>query len=138
VRPRLAALVTAWALAGCGEAGGPHARIRALTGCEVPPGVVRLHDEVGGTAAHAVTHAKLVMPESSVEAFVTSCGFTMEELEVGFDHHELQPETPLAWWNPPDRRLLRGARHVTAEGERVLLMLERDTDFAFYVYAADR
>lgn len=124
-------------IAACGEeATGPLARIEQTTGCVVPPGAVRVHDHLGGDAETFVMHAKVVIPKSRIDDLVRSCGFSAEELQVGYDHRGMRPEEPLTWWNPPDRQLARGAARTDEHGLREILVVERDTDFAVYLRAS--
>ncbi len=120
------------------EATGPLARIERTTGCVVPPGAVRVHDHLDGDAQTFVMHAKVVLPRSRIEDFVRSCGFGMQELQVGYDHRSMRPSEPLDWWNPPDRRLTRGAAHTHGSVLREVLVVPRDTDFAVFLKASGR
>lgn len=124
-------------LAACGssEASGPIGRIHRFTGCEVPPGSVRVHDHVGGDETTAIIHAKVVMPKPAIDDFVRSCGFERAALQPGFDHHPMRPDESLPWWNPPDRQLGQGAERTSSDGSAQIVVVERDTDFAVYVRA---
>ena len=133
---RVLALV---ALLGCGssDASGPIARIHQFTGCEVPPGAVRVHENVGGDETRAVIHVKVVIPKPTLDAFVRSCGFERDALRTGYDHHPMRPAEPLVWWNPPDRQLCVGASQSEGANTREIVVVERDTDFAVYLRATD-
>ena len=126
-------MLLACALVACGssEVSGPIARIHRFTGCEVPPGAVRVHEHVGGDADRAVIHAKVVIPKPTIDAFVSSCGFERGALVSGFDHSVMLPEESLPWWNPPEPRVGFGS----SSGDAEIFVVERDTDFAVYVRA---
>ncbi|MCB9637163.1 MAG: hypothetical protein H6721_34060 [Sandaracinus sp.] len=123
-------------LSACGsEATGPQARIQQFTGCVVPPGAVRVHENVGGDASRFVVHVKVVIPKRAIDAYVASCGFDRAALREGYDHHGMLPADPLVWWTPLDRQLGRGQR-IEVDGDvRELVEFERDTDFAVFVRA---
>lgn len=122
-------------LCACGssESSGPITRIHRFTGCEVPPGAVRVHEHVGGDATHAVIHAKVVIPKPTIDAFVASCGFERGELVSGFDLEPMRPDEPLPWWNPPEPRVGFGG----SRGDAAIFVVERDTDFAVWVTNAN-
>ncbi len=135
----LALAIGASSLGGCGvDATGPQARIQRFTGCVVPAGAVRVHENVGGDEDRFVVHAKVVIPKRAIDGFVGSCGFDRASLREGYDHHEMSPEEPLAWWTPLDRALGRGGRVEVEDGARELVEFERDTDFAVFVRAEGR
>ena len=138
MRP-LRALPLAVALLACdGPADTPHERIARFTGCSVPSGAVQIEDHIGGDAAEAVTHAKLVLPKSAIRDFLRGCGTRLEAFEPAYDASALAPAEPLDFWTLPDRQVLRGAERSTAAGGRVLLLHERDTDTAVYLWARGR
>jgi len=113
----------------------PHARIERFTGCPVPSTAVQLHDHVGGDASEAVTHAKLVLPKDELREFLRGCGTTLEALTPAYDASALRPETELDFWTVPDRQVIRGGER-TRDGMRTVVILhERDTDMAIYLYA---
>ncbi len=113
----------------------PHARIERFTGCPVPSTAVQLHDHIGGDASEAVTHAKLVLPKDEIREFLRACGTSVDALEPAYDASELRPETELDFWTVPDRQVIRGGER-TRDGTRTVLILhERDTDVAVYLYA---
>ena len=120
-------------LVGCGssEASGPIARIHRFSGCEVPPGAVRVHEHVGGDAERAIIHAKVVIPKPTIDAFVSSCGFERGALLSGYDHESMRPDEPLPWWTPPNPSLGFGE----SRGDAEIFVVERDTDFAVYIRA---
>lgn len=130
------ALIFLLMLAGCeSQANTVHARIERFTGCPVPPSAVQLHDHIGGDAAEAVTHAKLAIPKDELRDFLAGCGTSLESLEPGYDPSELRPEQELEFWTLPQPQLIRGGE-VTRDGIRSVVMLhERDTDIAIYLYA---
>jgi hypothetical protein len=117
------------------QASTVHARIERFTGCPVPPSAVQLHDHIGGDAAEAVTHARLAIPKDELPDFLAGCGTTLEALQPGYDPSELRPERELEFWTLPQPQLIRGGE-VTRDGIRSVVMLhERDTDIAIYLYA---
>lgn len=137
----LACAAAALGGAGCDDdpgVGGPRARIEHFTGCVVPSGAVRVHDEVGGTADQFVVHAKVVFPKAAFPAFLASCGTSEAELQPGYDTHPMLPASPIRFWNPPDRQLNRGVA-LTRDGRTVeIVTVERDTDFAVYLRSVGR
>lgn len=133
------ACVTAGLLLACGsDAGGPIARIERATGCVVPPGAVQVHDHLAGDARTLVLYAKVVLPKSQVDAFLRSCGFSVDDLRSGYDPRAMAPEEPLRWWNPPAPSAAAGASHVGEAHRSELLVAERDTDFVVFLKSVRR
>jgi len=124
-------------LLGCDSpaATTPHARIERFTGCPVPATAVQLHDHIGGDASEAVTHAKLVLPKDELRAFLRGCGTSVEGLQPAFDASELRPESELDFWTVPDRQVIRGGEVARGETRTTVILHERDTDIAIYLYA---
>ncbi len=132
----LSALFTIVACDDTPRATTPHARIERFTGCPVPPSAVHLHDHIGGDASEAVTHAKLVLPKDELRDFLRGCGTSLEALDVpAYDASELEPETELDFWTLPAPQLIRGGERTKDGTHTVLMLHERDTDIAIYLYA---
>jgi len=123
-------------LLGCAEEpSGPLARVARWTGCAVPAGAVRVYDHLAGDARTFVMHAKVVLPKSRIGDFLSSCGFSVEELRRGYDPRAMAPREPLRWWNPPEPEWAAGAVRVDGDRRREILVVERDTDFAVFLRA---
>jgi hypothetical protein len=131
----LLALLTGFACDDSPRATTPHARIERFTGCPVPPSAVQLHDHIGGDASEAVTHAKLAIPKSELRDFLRGCGTSLEALQPGYDPSALRPEPELEFWTVPQPQLIRGGELTRGGTRTVLLLHERDTDIAIYLYA---
>lgn len=113
----------------------PHARIERFTGCPVPATAVQLHDHIGGDADEAVTHAKLVLPKDELREFLRGCGTDLERLERAYDPSGTEPDQALDFWTLPERQLIHGGEHAKGPTRTVVLLHERDTDIAIYLYA---
>ncbi len=91
---------------------------------------MRIEEQVGGDETRWSIHAKIIVPKNALPALVESCGFRLEELTGALDPVEAEDVT---FWDPPTDDRVAGARH--ADG-KTLLVSERDTDVAVYVFAA--
>lgn len=122
------ALALLWLLGCSSSSGGPRERVHRFTGCSVPASVVRVEEQVGGDEARWSIHAKIIVPKSALPALVASCGFALDELS----EERLEVDAAgVSFWDPTGD--VASARH--ADG-KVLLVSERDTDVAVYVFAS--
>lgn len=119
----------------CGEGlQGPQQRLRSFTDCVAPAGVIRVEDHVGGTAARYAYFAKVVVPKRAAEAFVQSCGFTIEDLDREFSMANRNPIEAQDFWDPPRSEPTAGAEHRGAR-PKAMLFFERDTDVVVYLHS---
>lgn len=114
---------------------GPQERLRRFTDCVAPAGVIRVEDHVGGTPQRYAYFAKVVVPKSRAEAFVRSCGFTLDELARDFSMANHNPIEDLDFWDPPRREPTAGAERRGAN-LNALLFFERDTDVVVYLHTS--
>tara|TARA_B100001750_G_scaffold131718_1_gene104720 strand:- start:199 stop:615 length:417 start_codon:yes stop_codon:yes gene_type:complete len=121
---------------GCAEeVDTPHERIQRFTGCPVPAGAVQIEDHLGGDAQQAVTHAKLVLAKDDLRDFLRGCGTSLDAFQPAYDARPLAPAEELDFWELPDRQTIRGAEKTSPAGRTVLILHERDTDVAVYLWA---
>ncbi|MFK8000017.1 MAG: hypothetical protein AB8H86_10485 [Polyangiales bacterium] len=132
-------LILAAGLIGCAgtPSGGPRERVRDFGGCAVPPGTIQLHDQLDGSAEGWQYFAKIVMPPSRFEGFLSTCGLEIDDLRLGHEHAHLGPRdangTLRSWWRLPEANAVAGM----SGRYRELLIVERDTDVAAFIVATN-
>ena len=122
-------LASLFTLACSGSSGGPRERVHRFTGCSVPATVVRVEEQVGGDEARWSIHAKIIVPKSALPALVQSCGFRLDELS---EERVEGDAAGVGFWDPPASDVA-SARHTDG---KTLMVSERDTDVAVYVFAS--
>ena len=77
-------------------------------------------------------------PHARIERF-TGCPVPSTAVQlhdhIGGDASGLRPDPELDFWTVPDRQVIRGGEASRAGTETVVLLHERDTDIAIYLYA---
>ena len=133
MRKPLMLLLTVLPLLGCQKSSGPIARVGEFTRCSIPARHVRVEEALSGEGDRWVMHARVIMNERAVPAFVTSCGYVHDSLRPT-QASEIAREDAPAFFKEPEGSRGRGAFLTTATSfESAIAVHPRDSDVVVFV-----